>query len=43
MNIKTMHISTYPVGATWHITAPGVGSENIVYLVAKENPNIGIL
>ena len=30
-----MHFSTYPVGANWHIMAPGVESENIVYLVAK--------
>ena len=33
-----MHVSTYPVGAKWHIMASGVGSENMVYLVAKENP-----
>ena len=42
MNIKYA-FSTYPVGAKWHIMALDVGSENIVSLVAKENPNIGIL
>ena len=38
-----MHLGAYPVGAKWHIMIPGVGSENIVFLVAKENPIIGIL
>ena len=30
--------STYSAGAKWHIMASGVGSENIVYFVATENP-----
>ena len=38
-----MHSNTYPVGVKWNIMAPVVASENIVYRVAKENPNIGIL
>ena len=37
-----MYFSTYPVEPKWHIIAQGVGSENIVYLVANENPNTGI-
>ena len=41
--ILTYHFSTYPVEEKWHIMDPGVGSENIVYFVAKKNPNVGIL
>ena len=41
--ILNIHFSTYPVGAKWCIKAPGVGSENIAYLVVTENANIEFL
>ena len=34
--IITMHFSTYPIWAKWHIVVPGEGSEKNAYLVAKE-------